>query len=86
MRGNQILIAVSTALAIGLLGSASTALANDSGENDMSGFVIPGSMAGVNPAYHPELLGRTTSGRSAYGSAVTPAREHRSAGENDRDR
>ena len=85
MRGNQVLIAASTALAIGLLGGASVALANDSGENDMGGFVVPGSTVGVNPVYHPELFGRTT-GPSAYGYAVTPAREHRSARDNDRDR
>ena len=86
MRGNQALIAISTALAIGLLGSASAALANDSGENNMGGYVIPGSMAGVNPVYHPGWFGPTARAGAAYGFAVTPAREHRSAGDHDRDR
>jgi hypothetical protein len=36
-----------------VLGTASAALANDSGENTMGGYVLPGSLDGVNPAYHP---------------------------------
>jgi hypothetical protein len=90
MRRNQVLIALSTALAIGLLGSASAALANDSGENNMGGYVVPGSMAGVNPVYHPELFGRTTSGRTtsgrnAYGSVLID-RKPRSTAERSQDR
>jgi hypothetical protein len=35
-----------------LLGTASAALAADSGENNMGGSVVPGSSVGVNPADH----------------------------------
>jgi hypothetical protein len=41
----KIKIALATAL---IIGTASAALANDSGENNMGGFVMPGSLDGVN--------------------------------------
>jgi hypothetical protein len=70
MRGNKILIVVSAAAAIGVLGVSSAALAGDSGENNEGGAVMPGSMVGVNPVYHPEWFGRAASARSAYGYAI----------------
>jgi hypothetical protein len=40
--------------AILVLGAGSLAQASDNdGGNETGGFVMPGSMAGVNPAYHP---------------------------------
>jgi len=39
-----------------IFGTATAALANDSGE-DRGGFVVPGSMVGVNPVYHPDIFG-----------------------------
>ena len=63
-----------------MLGTASAALANDSGENDMGGFVMPGSMDGVNPALHPRWFpGYATShgtAGEAYGYAVSPKHRH----------
>jgi hypothetical protein len=56
-------IALAAAL---ILGTASAALANDSGENDTGGYVMAGSMVGVNPAYHPDLFGKAD---KAYASA-----------------
>jgi hypothetical protein len=46
---NKTKIALAAAL---LLGTASAALAADSGENNMGGSVVPGSSVGVNPADH----------------------------------
>jgi hypothetical protein len=43
-------IALATAL---ILSSASATLAGDSDENDQGGYVIPGSVDGVNPVFHP---------------------------------
>jgi hypothetical protein len=37
--------------AVLVLGAASSALAND--DDERGGYVLPGSMDGVNPAYHP---------------------------------
>ena len=47
-----------------ILGTASAALANDNDET--GGFVVPGSMDGVNPAYHPDIFGNRAVARS-YG-------------------
>jgi hypothetical protein len=59
----KIKIALATAL---IIGTASAALANDSGENNMGGSVMPGSLDGVNPVYHPGIFGNPAVARS-YG-------------------
>ena len=46
-----------------IVGTASTALANEQTE-DRGGFVMPGSMDGVNPAHHPDIFGNVG---KAYG-------------------
>jgi hypothetical protein len=59
------LIKTKMALAAALiLGTASAALASKSGED--RGFVMPGSLDGVNPAYHPGIFGNPAVARS-YG-------------------
>jgi hypothetical protein len=55
-------IALAAAL---ILGTASAALASDH-ENQSGGFVMPGSLDGVNPAYHPGIFGNPAVARS-YG-------------------
>jgi hypothetical protein len=78
MIGKRTLIAISAAMALGVLG-ASAAQANDSGE-DRGGFVVPGSMVGVNPVYHPDLFGRAgyaSAARNAYGYAFAPVHKQR---------
>ena len=55
MTSKKALIALSSAIALGVLASGSAALAfneNDGG-NETGGYVLPGSMDGVNPVYHP---------------------------------
>jgi hypothetical protein len=59
-------IALATAL---ILGTASAALAGDQGD-DRGGFVVPGSMDGVNPAYHPGIFANPDTAR-AYGFVGT---------------
>jgi hypothetical protein len=59
-------IALAAAL---VLGSASAALANDNDET--GGYVLPGSMDGVNPAYHSDIFGNTGTAK-AYGFAASP--------------
>jgi hypothetical protein len=54
-------IALAAAL---IFGTATAALANDSGE-DRGGFVIPGSMVGVNPVYHPDIFGTASNAVNA---------------------
>jgi hypothetical protein len=46
------------ALAVGLLAATSAGASNHENSRDRdSGYVIPGSTDGVNPAYHPEYFG-----------------------------
>lgn len=75
MTGKQTLIALSAAIVIGVAG-ASVAQANDNTGEYHGGFVIPDSMSGVNPAYHPGWFGprarRATTGSNAYGYAARP--------------
>jgi hypothetical protein len=78
MIGKRTLIAISAAMTLGVLG-ASAAQANDSGE-DRGGFVVPGSMVGVNPVYHPDLFGGAgyaSAARNAYGYAIAPVHKQR---------
>jgi hypothetical protein len=82
MRGNKTLIVISAAAALGLLAGVSTALANDSGENNQGGYVVPGSMSGVNPVYHPGLVRAAARAENAYGYAI-PDNQRRPTRERD---
>jgi hypothetical protein len=45
-------------VAIALASAATGALAsNENDPSDRGGFIVNGSMDGVNPAYHPEIFG-----------------------------
>ncbi len=69
MTGKQTLIALSAAIVLGVAG-ASVAQASDNASGDYhGGFVIPESMSGVNPAYHPGWFGpRARREAPAYGA------------------
>jgi len=56
-------IALAAAL---ILGTASAALAGDSNSEPGGGSVVPGSLDGVNPAYHPGIFGNPATARK-YG-------------------
>jgi hypothetical protein len=67
-----------------MLGTASAALASNEndGGNETGGYVLPGSMDGVNPVYHPRWFpdarrdaARDTGGQ-AYGFAPTVKPTH----------
>ena len=76
MTNDKTLIALSTAIALGLLGAASAAQASNENWNETGGYVLPGSTDGVNPAYHRGIFGRTDATK-AYGFAATPKQTHR---------
>ena len=84
MRGKMTLIAFSAAAALAVLGISSAALAGDSGENNQGGSLVPGSMAGVNPVYHPGLPRAGAIARTSYGYANTEHRRHPVADHRDR--
>jgi hypothetical protein len=56
-------IALAAAL---VLGTASAALAGDSNSDPGGGYVMPGSLDGVNPAFHPGIFGNPAIAK-AYG-------------------
>jgi hypothetical protein len=50
-----------------ILGTASASLAGGQDDpNDRGGYVIPCSLVGVNPVYHPEIFGGPSAARD-YG-------------------
>jgi hypothetical protein len=58
-------IAIAVAL---IVGTASAALAGDQ-TDERGGFVVPGSMDGVNPVYHSDFFGDAG---KAYGRVESP--------------
>jgi hypothetical protein len=60
MIGNKSFITLSLAAALGVLGVASAAASDHAGRGARGGFVVPGSLDGVNPAYHPDIFGNPT--------------------------
>jgi len=73
---NKTKIALAAAL---IIGTASVALASDSGSEPSGGHVMPGSLEGVNPVDHPGIFRNATTAKSygfvetAHGWAVAPA-------------
>jgi hypothetical protein len=87
MRGRRTSIAIFAAVALGIVGAASVAQAGGSDNwNDSGGYVVPGSMSGVNPVFHPGWFGRSGSAGDAYGYAVLPIHRHRPVHEQSRER
>jgi uncharacterized membrane protein len=66
MIGTKLFVTLSLAAALGVLGAASAAAAEHGGRGDRGGSVVPGSLDGVNPAYHPDIFGNPAVARS-YG-------------------
>jgi hypothetical protein len=60
MSGRKAFVALAVSTALGILGTA-PAVANDMGGGDHGGegggSVTPCSLAGINPAHHPEIFG-----------------------------
>jgi hypothetical protein len=64
MVGSRSLIALS--LALGILGASSAVASENGNRGDRGGFVVPGSLVGVNPVYHPDIFGNAATAY-AYG-------------------
>jgi hypothetical protein len=69
-------VALSVAMVLGALGTASAAWAGSKDDDGSGGggFVIRGSTDGVNPVYHRDIFGDAG---KAYGYAVLPSQKHR---------
>jgi hypothetical protein len=57
MIGKTFMIALGTAAVLAFVGGASAFAAEHDNRSHQGGFVVPGSLDGVNPAYHPEIFG-----------------------------
>jgi hypothetical protein len=57
-----------------ILGAASAAMAGQDDRNDRGGFVIPGSMDGVNPVYHPGYFANAS--KAAHAANARKASAH----------
>jgi len=80
MSGRRTSIAISAAIALGIVGAASVAQAGGSDNwNDTGGYVVPGNISGVNPVFHPAWFGRFSRTREAYGYAPLPIQKHHPA-------
>jgi hypothetical protein len=67
MSGNKHLGALALTTALSILGAASAAAMSEHRDRgDERGAVLPCSLDGVNPAYHPEIFGNPAVARS-YG-------------------
>jgi hypothetical protein len=69
---NRSFITLSLATTLGILGATSAVASEHSGRNDHGGYVIPGSLVGVNPAYHPDIFGNAA---TAYAYAFIQSRD-----------
>jgi hypothetical protein len=57
MTGNKALVVAAITTALGILGTFPAAAANDRDRDRDRDGVLPCSLAGVNPAYHPNIFG-----------------------------
>jgi hypothetical protein len=72
MSGNKPFVALAIITALSVLGIASAAASGHEGDHrDRSGSVVPCSLAGVNPVYHPEIFGSAATA-AAFGFIRSP--------------
>jgi hypothetical protein len=53
--------------ALGILGAASAAVGGSDRDRGRSPHVVPCSLVGVNPVYHPEIFGNPAFAKAYYG-------------------
>ena len=67
MTGNKLFVVIAITTALGILGTAPAAASDHNGaEERPRSFVLPCSLDGVNPVYHPEIFGNAAAAAS-YG-------------------
>jgi hypothetical protein len=76
MSRNKALFVVATTLALGILGVASAVASDRTDRGVPRGYVLPCSLVGVNPIYHPEVFGNPVWARE-YGFVQGPDRVSR---------
>jgi hypothetical protein len=72
MIGNKAFVALAVPTALGILGTASAAGGSDRDRGPERGYVVPCSLVGVNPVYHPDIFGNAA---SAYALGFVRSRD-----------
>jgi hypothetical protein len=70
MSGNKGFIALAITTALGILGTAS--VAGSDRERGRDSCVVPCSLDGVNPVYHPRIFGNSSFAKDHYGFVQGP--------------
>jgi hypothetical protein len=69
MSGKQLFVGLAVATAMGVVGTASVAFAQDEAG---TGSVTPCNLAGINPVDHPKIFGNPDVARQQYGFVKGP--------------
>ena len=73
MSGIKPFITLAIITALGVLGIASARAGGHEGDRkEKEGYVVPCSLAGVNPVYHPEIFGNPAVAAREYGFVQSP--------------
>jgi hypothetical protein len=72
MNGKKAFVALAVTTAVGILGAASAAAGSDRDRGQERGYVVPCSLVGVNPVYHPDIFGNAA---TAYGFGFVRSRD-----------
>jgi hypothetical protein len=66
MNGKNVFVALAVTAALGILGTASAAAGSDR-DRGREPYVVPCSLDGVNPVYHPRIFGNPAFAKAYYG-------------------
>jgi hypothetical protein len=66
MNGKTVFVALAVTTALGILGTASAAAGSDR-DRGREPHVVPCSLDGVNPVYHPRIFGNPAFAEAYYG-------------------
>jgi hypothetical protein len=73
MSGIKPFVTLAIITALGALGIASARAGGFEGDKrEREGYVVPCSLAGVNPVYHPEIFGNPAVAAKEYGFVQSP--------------
>jgi hypothetical protein len=72
MNGKKAFVALAITTAVGVLGIASAAANDRSDRGRERGSVVPCSLVGVNPVYHPDIFGNAA---TAYAFGFVRSRD-----------
>ena len=65
MSGRKVFIALAVITVLSILGADSAAAGSD--RRPRGGYVVPCSLVGVNPVYHPHIFGNPAVAKAYYG-------------------